>query len=331
MKAVIVTDYGAPQVLQVQDIDKPVPKDNEVLVKLKATSVNFGDLMARNFKDVTPSNFNMPLLFWFFAKIFFGFGKPKVKILGSEFAGEIESTGKNVTTFKPGDSVFGYLGQNMGSYAEYFCMPESGCLTHKPSNMTEPAAAVTAYGAIMAVNLLRKANIQPGQKVLINGASGSMGSAAVQIAKSYGADVTGVCGKPRMEFVKSLGADRVIDYRSQDFTEGPEKYDLVFDVLGKSSFSKVKRVLTDNGINLRASFKSRQLLQMLWTSVTGGKKIICALAPGSKTDLVVVKELIEQGKIKTKPYRVFPLEQAADAHQYVEEGNHQGPVALIIS
>src|SRR5512147_1956459 len=213
-------------------------------------------------------------------------------------AGEIEAAGKDVKRFKKGDQVFGYPGLSFGAYAEYVCLPENGVLAIKPTNMTYEEAAVVPYGAIMALNLLRKANIQPGQKVLINGASGGMGSAAVQIAKHFGAEVTGVCGTPRLEFVKSLGADHVIDYTKEDFTQNGETYDLIFDILGKGSFSKVKRSLNPNGILLFASFKVKHLLQMLWTSMIGGKKVICALAPGSVKDLHSVKELIEACKLK---------------------------------
>lgn len=332
MKAVVYTEYGPPDVLQLKEVEKPSPQDNEVLIKVHATSVNYGDLIARNFKNVTPGQFNMPFMFWLLSRFFFGFSQPKINILGSEFAGKVEATGKAATLFKKGDSVFGYLGQKMGAYAEYLCMPEDGVLALKPANMTDEQAAVVPMGAIMAVNLLReKGNIQPGQKVLINGASGGIGSAAVQIAKSYGADVTGVCGTPRLEFVKSLGADTVIDYTQEDFTQNGKSYDLIFDVLGKGSFSRSKNSLTPNGRYLYASFKMKQLLQMLWTSVTGSrKKVICAIAPGSTKDLIAVKALIEAGKIKTVIDRRFPLAQAAEAHQYVEAGHKKGSVVITI-
>ena len=277
---------------------KPAPKDNEVLIRNHATTVNFGDLMARNYKAISPRQFNMLFLFWLLAKLSFGFNQPKNPILGSEFAGEVEAVGKAVTRFKPGDQVFGYLGQSMGAYAEYCCMPENGVLAIKPANMTYEEAAVVPYGAIMALSLLRKANLQPGQKVLINGASGGIGSAAVQIARHLGAEVTGVCGTPGLDFVKSLGADKVIDYTKEDFTQNGETYDLIFDILGKSSFSRCKNSLKPNGRYLLASFKMKQLLQMLWTSMSGSKRVICAIAPGSVEDLNSVKELIEAGKIK---------------------------------
>lgn len=331
MKAIVITNYGSPDVLQLKEVAKPTPNDNEILIKVYATSVNYGDLVARNFKEISPREFNMPLLFWFLAKVFFGFRKPKITILGSEFAGEVESVGKAVKSFQPGDPVFGYLGQNMGAYAEYLCMPADGCVTIKPANMTYEEAATVPYGAIMAVNLLQKANVQPGQKVLVNGASGAIGSAAVQLARfHFRAQVTGVCSTPRVELVRSLGADQVIDYTKEDFAHRGETYDLIFDVLGKSSFSRTKDALKPNGIHLYASFKMKQLFQMLWTAWGGGKRVICALAPGSRADLLAVKELIEAGKIKSVIDRRFPLEQAAEAHRYVEAGDRRGRVALML-
>ena len=331
MKAIVCKDFGTPDVLQIKEVTKPTPKDNEVLIRVHATSVNFGDLMARNFKAVSPRTFNMTFLFWLVAKLSLGIRKPNFTILGSELAGEIEAVGKNVKRFKKGDQVFGYPGMSFGGYAEYLCMPEDGCLAIKPSNMTYEEAAVVPYGAIMALNLLRKTNIQPGQKVLVNGASGGIGSAAVQIAKHWGAEVTGVCGTARLEFVKSLGADKVIDYTKEDFTQNGETYDLIFDVLGKASFVKVNHSLKPNGILLFASFKIKQLIQMLWTSKTGGKKVICAIAPGSVEDLLSVKELIDMGKIKTIIDRCYPMEQAAEAHCYVEQGHKKGNVVITFS
>jgi NADPH:quinone reductase-like Zn-dependent oxidoreductase len=330
MKAIVCTKYGAPDVLQLKEVKKPTPKDNEILIRVYATSVNYGDLVARNFKEITPQKFNMPLLIWFFAKLAFGLSKPRITILGSEFSGKIELVGKEVKLFKQGDQVFGYLGQSMGAYTEYLCMPENGVVAIKPANMTYEEAAAVPYGAIMALPLLKKINLQPGQKVLIIGASGGIGSAAVQIAKHFGAEVTGVCGTPRLEFVKSLGADKVIDYTKEDFTQNGESYDVIFDVLGKGSFSRSKNSLKQNGRYLLASFKLKQLLQMLWTSITGGKKVICAMAPGSLEDLYSVKELIESGKIKAIIDRYYPLEQIADAHRHIETGHKKGNIVITV-
>ncbi|UCH60586.1 MAG: NAD(P)-dependent alcohol dehydrogenase [Anaerolineales bacterium] len=338
MKAIVYAQYGPPDVLQLKEVEKPTPKENEVLIRIYATSVGYGDLVARNFKEISPGEFNMPFPFWLITKLVFGIRKPKITILGSELAGEVEAVGKNVKLFKEGDQVFGYLGQSMGAYAEYICVPEGGVLAIKPSNMTYEEAAVVPMGTIMALYLLReKGDLHPGQKVLINGASGGIGSAAVQIAKFYGAEVTGVCGTPRLEFVISLGADKVIDYTKEDFTQSGETYDLIFDVLGKSSFSQCKSSLKQNGRYLLASFKMGDLVQMLWTSMMSGlpgrqagKKVICALAPGSTEDLNAVKELIEAGKIKAIIDRRYPLEQAAEAHRYVEEGHKRGHIVITV-
>lgn len=331
MKAIVMSEYGPPEVLQLNEVDKPSPKEEEVLIRVRATSVNYGDLIARNFGNISPSQFNMPFPLWFFSKIYFGFGKPKISILGSEFSGEVDAVGRNVTTFKPGDQVFGYPGQSMGAYAEYLIMAADGVLAMKPTNMNHEEAAVVPMGSMMALYLLReKGNIQPGQKILIIGASGSIGSAAVQIAKNFGAEVTGVCGTPRLDYVKSLGAEKVIDYTKEDFTLNGETYDLIFDVLGKSSFSRVSNALSEKGRYLLASFKSGDLLQMLWTSISGDKKVICALAPGGIDDLKAVKELFEAGKLKTIVDRSFPLEQTAEAHRYVEDGHKKGQIAITI-
>jgi NADPH:quinone reductase-like Zn-dependent oxidoreductase len=331
MKAIVCTQYGPPDVLQLKEVTKPTPKDHEILIRVHATSVNFGDLMARNFKAVSPREFNMPFPIWLLSKISLGPNRPKITILGSEFAGEVEVVGKDVKRFKPGDEVFGYPGVSFGAYAEYLCMPDDGVLAIKPAGMTYEEAAVVPYGAIMALNLLRKVNIQPGQKVLVNGASGGIGSAAVQIAKHLGAVVTGVCSTSGLAYVKSLGADRVIDYTREDFTQERETYDVIFDVLGKGQFSRCKKSLKPNGIQLFASFKMKQLFQMLWTSMTGGKKVICAVAPGSVEDLFSVKDLIEAGKIKVIVDRCYTMEQAAEAHRYVATGHKKGNVVLAIS
>ena len=333
MKAVIYTEYGSPDVLQTKEVEKPVPSDNELLVRVHATSVNIGDIWARNFKEITPSKFTMPLPLWIPSRIYFGVKKPKINILGSEFAGQVEEVGKDVKRFSKGDPVFGYRGQKMGAYAEYLCIPEDGLVALKPSNMTYEEAAAVTYGALTGLSLLRKANTLasvPGQKVLINGASGNIGSAAVQLARYFGAEVTGVCGTPRLEFVKALGADKVIDYTREDFTRNGETYDLIFDILGKSSFSSCKNSLKQNGIYLLASFKMKQLLQMLWTSIRGGKKVICALSSEHPEDLMLIKSLIEQGKIKSIIDRCYSLEQAAEAHRYIEMGCKTGSVIIAV-
>jgi NADPH:quinone reductase-like Zn-dependent oxidoreductase len=330
MKAVIYTEYGPPDVLQLKEVEKPAPKDNEILIRIYATSVNVGDIWARNFKEITPRKFTMPFPLWLPSRMYFGFTKPKINILGSEFAGEVEAAGKDVKRFRKGDQVFGYRGQSMGAYAEYLCMPEDGLVAIKPANMTYAEAATVPYGALTALSLLRKVNIQRGQKVLINGASGNIGSAAVQLAKYFGAEVTGVCGTPRLEFVKALGANKVIDYTRDDFTKNDETYDLIFDILCKSSFSRCKNSLKENGIYLLASFKMKQLFQMLWTSMIGSRKVICALSSESQKDLIFIKELVEKGKIRSIIDKSYPLEQTAEAHRYVETGYKTGSVTITV-
>ena len=329
MKAIVFTEYGSSDVLKIKEVAKPTPKDNEILVKVYAASVNFGDLMARNFGNITLNEFNMPAPLYLPSRMAFGWNKPKVNILGSELAGEVEAVGKDVKKFKVGDQIFAYAGMGMGANAEYVCIPESGSVALKPANLTYQEAATLPYGAVMAASLLAKANIQRGQKVLINGASGGIGSMAVQLAKYYGAEVTGVCGTPRLEFVKSLGADKVIDYTKQDFTQNGETYDLIFEILGRSSFSKIKRSLKPDGIYLAASFKMKALLQMLWTSIIGSKqKVICAFANETPDSLIFVKKLVEEGKIKAIVDKSFPMEQAAEAHRYVESGYKKGNVVI---
>lgn len=329
MKAIVCKKYGRPDVLYIQEIEKPLPKENEVIVKVHAASVNYGDLMARNFKNISPKEFNMPFLFWIFARFSFGLKKPKINILGNSFSGVIETVGCKVEKFKVGDAVFGYAGEKMGAYAEYLCLSENEILITKPSNMTFEEASVIPYGAIMSICLLKKANIQKGQKVLVVGASGGIGSAAIQLAKNYfGAEVTGVCSTLRVEYVKKLGAEKVIDYKQEDFTKNGETYDLIFDILGKGTFSSYKNSLNQNAIYLLASFKTKKLLQMLWTAITGQKKVVCAIASPATQDLHFIKQLIEDGKIKSIIDKSFSLEETVEAHSYVESGMKRGDVVI---
>lgn len=329
MKAVVYTEYGSPDVLRLKELHTPVPKDNEVLIRIRATPVNFGDVLARNFKAVTFGSFTMPGLLWLPTRMYFGFTKPKVNILGAEFAGDVAAVGKNVTRFKTGDAVFGYRAQNFGANAEYLCMPADGLLAPKPANMSYEEAAAVPYGALTALTLLRKAGIQRGEKVLIIGASGGIGSAAVQLAKHhFGAEVTGVCGPAKVEFVKALGADTIIDYTRQDFTRSEQTYDLIFDVPGKGSFAHSRHLLKPNGCYLYASFKMKQLFQMLRTSRMDGQKVICALSNEKPDDLVFIKQLVEESKIKTLIDKCFPLEQVAEAHRYYEGGQARGKIII---
>jgi NADPH:quinone reductase-like Zn-dependent oxidoreductase len=337
MKAITFHTYGTPEVLQIEEISKPVSGNHDILIRVHATTVNYGDLVARNIKNVKPGNFNMPLIFLLMAKLYFGVKKPKVKVLGSEFSGVVESTGKDVTGFKTGDQVFGYSGQSMGAYAEHICMPENGCVALKPENINHEEAAGIPYGSIMAFNLLSKMNIKPGQKILVNGAGGGIGSAAVQIANHhFKAEVTGVCRYPQFDHVKSMGADKVIDYKNEDFTERDEAYDIIFDVPGRSSYSKCKQSLKPTGRYFLASFKLKQLLQMLFTTTihlinNKSKRVICSMAPGNKEDLYEVLNLIRQGKIKPGIDKVFDMNEASAAHRYVEEGKAAGKVVIRIA
>jgi NADPH:quinone reductase-like Zn-dependent oxidoreductase len=331
MKAITYTEYGSPDVLKLQEIAKPKPKDNEILIRIRATRVNYGDMLARKFGSVTTKEFNMPGLLLFPARMEFGIRKPKKQILGSEFSGEIEAIGKEVKRFKVGDAVFGYRGSTFGAYAEYLCMPESGLVTHKPANMSFEEATLIPYGALTAYSHFKKVNIQPGQKVLVNGASGGIGSAGVQLAKYFGAEVTGVCGTAKLNFVKALGADKVIDYSKEGFTQNGEKYDLIYDILGRSSFENCQGSLTSNGILLYASFKTKQLMQMMQMSKSTGKKVICVLSSETLDDLNFIKELVEAGKFKTVIDKQFPLEETAEAHRYYESGKNTGNVVIIVN
>jgi NADPH:quinone reductase-like Zn-dependent oxidoreductase len=332
MRASILTQFGPPEVLQVREVEKPRPKDREVLIRIQATPVSFGDTLVRDFASVTPARFNMPGLFWLIGKLAFGFRKPKVGVLGSEFAGEVEAVGRRVARFKKGDAVFGYRGPRMGAYAEYMCMPEKGVISAKPANLTPEQAAAGPYGAIMALGLLRKIRLQPGQSLLVVGASGGIGPAVVQLARHhFGARVAGVCGTARVDYVKTLGADTVIDYTRESFLDRPERYDVVVDILGKTPFARCRRILEPRGRLIFVSFKSRQILQMLRTSVFGGRKVVCALVAERQKDLVLAKELMEAGRIRTIVDRVFPLEQAAEAHRYAESGARRGAVVISLA
>lgn len=328
MKAVVYTEYGGPEVLRVKEVPDPAPAENEVLIKIHAVNVNYGDLLARNFGGINKDNFHMPSLLMFPSRIAFGYNFPKKNILGNEFSGVVESAGAKVTKYKPGDKVIGYSGQSMGAYAEYICMKENGMITAKPSSLSFEDASAIPYSGLMAFSLLSKVEIKPGYKVLVNGASGGIGSGVVQIAKSFGAEVTGTCGAPRMDYVKALGADYIIDYKNNDFTINGEKYNLIFDVLGKLDYAKCNNSLTDNGIMMYASFKTDKLLRTLINSMTGKHKIICALAPENPDVLRKVSGLADAGKFKAVIDRAFPMEQAADAHAYAESGAKRGNVVL---
>lgn len=326
MKAALYDEYGPPEVLHIEDIPKPQPKDNEVLVRVHATTVNFGDLFARDLKNKTMKDFHMPSLLFPIVKLSFGLGKPKIKVLGSEFSGVVEAVGKNVKKFKVGDEVFGYPGQSMGAYAEYLTISEKKMIGLKPENLTHQESTCLPYGSIMAYDHLKRVDIKPGMKVLVNGASGGIGSIGVQLAKYNGAEVTGVCSSSMMQYVESIGADHVIDYRKEDFTRNGQKYDLVYDILGKRKFSEVKDSLTEKGTFLCASFKGRKVIR----SIFKGKRMICAFASEDPERMKKFKELSENGIIKPNIDKFFTLEEAAKAHEYSESGNKRGNIVISI-
>ena len=328
MKAVVYKKFGRPEVLQIKEVSKPVPKDNEILVRVHASPVSFGDRLVRNFRAVTPKKFHMPLVFWLIGKIYFGFTKPRVQIPGSEFAGEVAATGKDVKKFKTGDEVYGYSGPKMGAYAEFLCMPESGVMAIKPRNMNYADSSAVPYGALMALSLLRKIKLRAGDKVLVNGASGGIGPAVVELAKFRGARVTGVCSTLRMEYVRSLGAEKVIDYTIEDFTKSEETYNYIIDILGKRKFSEYRNSLNNNGKCILVSFKMKQVFLMLWTSLFSNKKIICIVTTERSSDLDYIRELTEGGNYKTVIDKCFPLEQAAEAHIYADSGHKKGSVVI---
>lgn len=317
MKAIVCTKYGPPDVLQLASVEKPAPGDNEILIKIHATAVSSGDVHLRKADP-------------FAIRLFFGLTKPKRKILGYVLAGEIEAVGKDVKLFKKGDRVFGTTGMRMGAYAGYVCLPEDGVLGIMPANMTYEEAASIPFGGNTALYFLKKGNIQRGQKVLIYGASGAIGTAAVQLAKHFGAEVTGVCSTSNLEMVKSLGAGRVIDYTAADFTKSGETYDVIFDTVGKSSFSGSIRSLNENGTLILAAAGLPQMVRGLWTSMTSSKKVISGVMSEKAEDVDLFKELIEAGKIKPVIDRTYPLEQIADAHQYVDKGHKKGNVVITI-
>jgi len=319
MKAIVYTKYGSPDVLQLKEVEKPVPNDNEVLIKIYATTVTSGDCRMRRADP-------------FAVRFINGFTNPKkITVLGNEFAGEIEAVGKNVKLFSTGDQVFGQAGLSLGANAEYICLPEDGTIAIKPANLTYEQAAVIPFGGNTALHFLRKGNIKSGQKVLIYGASGSLGTAAIQLGKYFDAEVTGVCSTANVELVKSLGADKVIDYSKEDFTKSGLIYDIIFDTTGKSPFLGCVKSLKQNGIYLRAVHMTLSpIVQGLWTSITSSKQVIGGVATERKENLVFLKELIEAGKIKPVIDRHYSLEEIAEAHRYVDKGHKKGNVAITV-
>jgi NADPH:quinone reductase-like Zn-dependent oxidoreductase len=321
MKAIVYHEYGSPDVLRLEEVERPTAKDNEVLIRVHAAVVSTAETIARKGDP-------------FIARLATGLIGPKKTVLGSEFAGEIEAIGKDVKRFSVGDQVFASSGASLGAHAEYICLPEDGAMATKPVNMTYEEAAAVSEGGLTALPFLRdKGKIERGQTVLINGASGAVGTSAVQLTKYFGAVVTGVCSTTNVELVRSLGADEVIDYTREDFTGTDETYDIIFDAVGKSSFSRCRGALKPGGIYLTTVPTPAIVWQMLWTSKVGGKRAVFAatgLRPAKEKakDLLFLKELCEAGALKPVIDRRYPMEQAADAHRYVETGHKKGHVVI---
>jgi NADPH2:quinone reductase len=317
MRAIVYTRYGPPDTLQIQEIDKPVPRDDEVLISVHATSVTAADCIMRKGEPA-----------W--GRLIIGIRKPRKRfaILGCELAGVVEAVGKDVTRFKPGDQVFGFTGFGVSAYAEYKCMPETASLAIRPANTTYEESAAAVDGATTALFFLRdQAHLQRGQRVLIVGASGSIGTYAVQLAKHFGAHVTGVCSTGNLDLVTSLGADRVIDYTKEDFADGNETYDVVFDTVGKSAFSHCKGSLTDTGCYVPTVGLKNVLLKR-WTAMTGGKRVVSGMSIDKRDALVFIRNLIESNQLRIVIDRRYPLEQIAEAHRYVDKGHKKGNVVI---
>lgn len=302
MRAIVCTKYGSPDVLELQEIQKPVPRDHEILIKIHATTVTSGDCRIRSFKS--------PPLFWIPMRIVLGFTKPRNPVLGVELAGVVEEIGKNVKRFTIGDEVYALSGMRCGAHAEYICMSECAIVAIKPANASYEEAAAIPFGGTTALHFFRKGKLQKGQKVLIYGASGSVGTAAVQLAKYFGAEVTGACSGGNVELVKSLGADHVIDYTKEDFTSSQKRYDIIFDAVGKTTKSSCKKALTPNG-------------QFLTVDGQGIAKV-------RTEDMDFLRELVEKGHIKAVIDRRYPLQQIPEAHRYVETGRKKGNVVITV-
>lgn len=323
MKAVIYEKYGAPEVLQLKDIEKPTPKDNEVLVKVHATTVNSGDCRMRSAQ--TPPGFG--LLF----RLAVGIFGPRKKILGTEVSGEIEAIGKDVKQFKVGDQVFVFKGMDMGAYVEYLCIQEDGPVMHKPENITLEEAAALSFGGTTAIFFVRDlAQIQSGQKVLVNGASGCVGHFVVQLAKYYGAEVVGICSSSNVDLVKSFGADDVIDYTQEDFTQRSERFDVLIDTVGNLPFSRCKKVLKKQGKLALIAGGLPQFLLMFWRWLVGGIRILAGPASEKKEYLYFLKKLVEEGKLKVFIDRRYPVSQIVEAHRYTDKGHKRGSVVVTL-
>jgi len=326
MKAIVYTAYGPPEVLQLREVEKPTPKDGEVLIRIHATTVTRADCELRRF--------TFPGWIWLPLRLWFGLLKPRVRVLGQEFAGQVEAVGKDVTSFGPGDRVFGTTGIGLGAHAEYICLREhsdTGALAKIPANMTFAEAAPVPYGGCEALRFLRNGRIQGGQQVLIIGAGGSFGTFAVQLAKYFGAEVTAVDSAGKLDMLRSIGADHVIDYSQQDVTAGGEAYDLIFDIVCRVPLSRLLRVLRPNGRALLANPQTSHLVRGLWTSMTSNKRITLGMVSGSEEDLPFLGELIAAGKLRPVIDRRYPLEEIAEAHRYAETELKKGNILIEVS
>ena len=319
MKAVVYTKYGPPEVLQIKEVEKPIPKDNEVLIKVHATTVTAADCRMRKADP-------------FLVRIYSGLLRPKkVTILGTELAGEIESIGKDVKLFKKGDKVFASTWvKDFGAHVEYICLAEDSMVAIKPKNITYEEASAITFGGLTALHFLKKANIKKGQKILIYGASGSLGTAAIQIAKYFGAEVTGVCSTNNVELIKSIGADKVIDYTKEDFSKNSETYDVIFDTVGKSSFSNCMKALKKEGTYLQTVAMPPLLLRMKWVSMRTSKKLFGGTATPNTEDIMFLKKLVEEGKFKPVIDKTYPFKQIVEAHKYVDKGHKKGNVVITV-
>ena len=323
MRAVIWTKYGPPDVLQLGQIEKPVPKDDQVLIKIHATSVTAGDCEMRNLKF--PMWIGLPL------RVYMGFFKPsRVKILGGYLAGVVEAVGKDVKRFRSGDQIFGTTGLRLGGYAEYTCVPEEEAIAIKPVNMIYEEAATVPLEGLEALHFLRKANIQRGQKLLVNGAGGSIGTFGVQLARHFGAEVTAVDSTEKLDMLRSIGADRVIDYTKEDFSKSGQKYDVIMDVVLKSSFSKIIKSLNENGIYLMTNPTLPKMMRAAWISRNTSRKVIFEFTNAKADDLSTLRELIEAGKIRAVIDRRYTLEEVVEAHRYIETGQKKGNVVITV-
>jgi NADPH:quinone reductase-like Zn-dependent oxidoreductase len=322
MKAIVVTKYGPPEVLQLREVEKPTPKANEVLIKIHATTVTKYDSWMRS--STAPPGFGLLM------RLATGIRRPKQPILGTELAGEIEEVGNDVKLFRQGDQVIGYTGMSMGAYVEYICLPEDGVMAMKPASMTFEEAAAFPQGALTALYFLRMANIQRGQKILVFGASGGVGNYTVQLARYFGADITGVCSTSKMDMVESLGADRVIDYTKEDFTKRDEIYDIVFDTVGKSPFSGSVRSLKEEGIYLFVTSGLPRMLRSQWLKLTSSKIPMSGLLEETTEDLAFLRDLVEAGTLKAVIDRRYPFEQASEAHAYADSGRKKGSVVITL-